>query len=630
MSQLIIENLTKTVGDKTLFRAIDFTITSGEKTGLLGINGTGKSTLLSIISGQEEADTISKDHPNNYRIAYLPQDPIVNPSLTVLEAVFQSDAPVIRLNLDYEHALQALTDSPEVEENQARFAKYQNQMDEQNAWDINTQARTILSKLGIETYDKKIGELSGGQRKRVMLAKTLIEPADLLLLDEPTNHLDVGSITWLQDFIKNLSGAVLFVTHDRYFLDAIATSIFELADQRLYAHKGNYGDFIEARALREEMNAATEDKLKNRYRAELKWIRRGAKARSTKQKARIGRFEDLEQQVKSGVQKEEMDAALKTSRLGKKVIEAKEISKSFNGKTVINQFSTILQSGDRIAVVGPNGAGKTTLVNMFDGILEPDEGVIERGTTVKIAYFKQHLPEMKETQRIIEYIRETSNDIEDGEGNRISASQMLERFLFPASAHGTPIGKLSGGERKRLYLLKLLMEQPNVLLLDEPTNDLDLETLSVLESFIDTFPGVVLTISHDRFFLDRTSTKLWVLDGAGGIETLLMSYTDFLETERIKEPMKTATPVTEPKEPEPAVGTPVKKKPTYKEKRDWETIEKDIEDTETAISTTEIEMTTCSADYERLNELTQKLDALNAKYEQLIERWSELEEIMKN
>lgn len=630
MSQLIIENLTKTVGDKTLFRAIDFTITSGEKTGLLGINGTGKSTLLSIISGAEEADSISKDHPNNYRIAYLPQDPIVNPSLTVLEAVFQGDAPVIRLNLDYEHALQALTDSPEVEENQSRFAKYQIQMDEQNAWDINTQARTILSKLGIDTYDKKIGELSGGQRKRVMLAKTLIEPADLLLLDEPTNHLDVGSITWLQDFVKNLSGAVLFVTHDRYFLDAIATSIFELADQRLYAHKGNYGDFIEARALREEMNAATEDKLKNRYRAELKWIRRGAKARSTKQKARIGRFEDLEQQVKSGVQKEEMDAALKTSRLGKKVIEAKEISKSFNGKTVINKFSTILQSGDRIAVVGPNGAGKTTLVNMFDGILEPDEGVIERGTTVKIAYFKQHLPEMKENQRIIEYIRETSNDIEDGEGNRISASQMLERFLFPTSAHGTPIGKLSGGERKRLYLLKLLMEQPNVLLLDEPTNDLDLETLSVLESFIDTFPGVVLTISHDRFFLDRTSTKLWVLDGAGGIETVFMSYTDYLETARVKEPAKTSTPVTEHIESEPTVVTQVKKKPTYKEKRDWETIEKDIEDTETAISTTEIEMTKCSADYERLNELTLKLDALNEKYEQLIERWSELEEIMKN
>lgn len=631
MSQMIIENLTKTVGEKTLFHAVNLTITSGEKTGLLGINGTGKSTLLSIVAGIEDADTISKDHPNNYRIAYLPQDPQVDPSLTVMEAVFQSDAAIIKLNLNYEHALQALTENPDSEENQSRFANYQTQMDEQNAWDINTQARMILSKLGIETFDKKMDELSGGQHKRVMLAKTLIEPADLLLLDEPTNHLDVASITWLQDYVKNLSGAVLFVTHDRYFLDAIATSIFELADKTLYAHKGNYGDYIEAKALREEMNAATEDKLKNRYRSELKWIRRGAKARSTKQKARIGRFEELEQQVKSSTSKEEMDAGLKTSRLGKKVLEAKEISKSFNDKIVIRKFSALLQSGDRIAIVGPNGAGKTTLVNMFDGLLEPDEGFIDRGTTVKIAYFKQHLPEMKEKQRIIECIRETSNDIEDGEGNRISASQMLERFLFPTSAHGTPIGKLSGGERKRLYLLKLLMEQPNVLLLDEPTNDLDLETLSVLETFIDTFPGVVLTISHDRFFLDRTSTKLWVLDGRGNIDTVFMSYTDYLESARFKEaPKQSSEPVqAEEKPAEHVTETSVKKKVTYKEKREWETIEKEIEETEAAIRTTETEMSTCGSDYDKLNDLTQKLDSLNERYEHLIERWTFLEELME-
>ncbi|MGG0644465.1 ABC-F family ATP-binding cassette domain-containing protein [Sporosarcina gallistercoris] len=630
MSQMIIENLTKTVGEKTLFHAIDLTITSGEKTGLLGINGTGKSTLLSIVAGIEDADTISIDHPNNYRIAYLPQDPQVDPSLTVMEAVFQSEAAIIKLNLNYEHALQALTENPDSVENQSRFANYQTQMDEQNAWDINTQARMILSKLGIETYDKKLGELSGGQHKRVMLAKTLIEPADLLLLDEPTNHLDVASITWLQDYVKNLSGAVLFVTHDRYFLDAIATSIFELADKTLYAHKGNYGDYIEAKALREEMNAATEDKLKNRYRSELKWIRRGAKARSTKQKARIGRFEELEQQVKSSTSKEEMDAGLKTSRLGKKVLEAKDVSKSFNGKIVIRKFSALLQSGDRIAIVGPNGAGKTTLVNMFDGLLEPDEGFIERGTTVKIAYFKQHLPEMNKKQRIIEYIRETSNDIEDGEGNRISASQMLERFLFPTSAHGTPIGKLSGGERKRLYLLKLLMEQPNVLLLDEPTNDLDLETLSVLETFIDTFPGVVLTISHDRFFLDRTSTKLWVLDGKGNIDTVFMSYTDYLESARFKEASKQVSEQddAEEKPAEYITEVSVKKKATYKEKREWETIEKEIEETEAAILTTETEMSTCGADYDKLNDLTKKLDALNERYEHLIERWTFLEELM--
>lgn len=628
MSQLIIENLTKTVGEKTLFRTIDFTITSGDKTGLLGINGTGKSTLLSIIAGIEEADTISKDHPNNYRIAYLPQEPTAEQSLTVLEAVFQSDAPIIKLNLNYENALLLLMEEPESEENQDRFAKYQIAMDENNAWDVNTQARTILSKLGIETIDKKMGELSGGQQKRVMLAKTLIEPADLLLLDEPTNHLDVASITWLQDFIKNLSGAVLFVTHDRYFLDALATSIYELADQRLYAHKGNYGDFIEAKALREDMNAATADKQKNRYRAELKWIRRGAKARSTKQKARIGRFEELEQEVKNKTSTEEMDATLKTSRLGKKVLEAKEISKSFNGKIVIDQFSALLQSGDRIAIVGPNGAGKTTLMNIFYGELQPDSGFMDQGSTVKVAYFRQHLPEMEGKQRIIEYIRETSNDIEDGEGNRISASQMLERFLFPTSAHGTQIYKLSGGERKRLYLLKLLMEQPNVLLLDEPTNDLDLETLSVLESFIDTFPGVVLTISHDRFFLDRTSTKLWVLDGSGEIETVFQTYTDYLAQIKGKDSAKSiAEPVIETVK-EPTQTTAVKKKPTYKEKQEWEMIEKNIEQTEQNIESTELDMSKFGADYDKLKDLTEELHKLNEKHEQLIERWTELEELM--
>ncbi|GKV68737.1 ABC transporter ATP-binding protein [Sporosarcina sp. NCCP-2716] len=629
MSQMIIENLTKTVGDKTLFRSVNMTIGTGEKAGLVGINGTGKSTLLSIIAGQEDADTFSFDHPNQYRIAYLPQSPESDPGLTVMEAVFQSDAPIIQLNLNYEHALQALTAHPDSEDLQNRFAALQLEMDRQNAWDLNAQARTILSKLGIQTYDKRMGELSGGQQKRVMLAKTLIEPADLLLLDEPTNHLDVASITWLQDFLRTAPGAVLFVTHDRYFLDAVASSIFELADKRLYAHNGNYGDFLEAKALREEMDEATADKLKNRYRTELKWIRRGAKARSTKQKARIGRFGELEQQVKSGTSKEELEVALKTTRLGKKVLEAKSVSKSFGGRQIIDGFSALLQSGDRIAIVGPNGAGKTTLLNLFAGVLEPDSGEIDRGTTVRIAYFQQHLPEMQANQRIIEYIRETSNDIEDGEGNRISASQMLERFLFPASVHGTPVGKLSGGERKRLYLLKLLMEQPNVLLLDEPTNDLDLETLSVLESFIDMFPGVVLTISHDRFFLDRTAVKLWVLDGEGAIETLIMPYTDYLASRPAKEPSKPAArPAAEAVQPEPAASA--KKKVTYKDKRDWETIEQDIERTEQAITDTEQEMAACGADYERLAALTETLAELNGTYEQLIERWSELEELMKN
>ncbi|KXH81806.1 ABC-F family ATP-binding cassette domain-containing protein [Sporosarcina sp. HYO08] len=625
MSQLIVENLTKTIGEKTLFKNIEFTIVSGEKVGLIGINGTGKSTLLSIIAGIEDADTISKEHPNQYRIAYLPQEPDVDPARTVMETVFMSDAPIIQLNLDYEHVLQALTKNPECAESQQQFARLQNEMDANSAWDLNTKARTILTKLGIDTFDKKMGELSGGQQKRVALAKVLIEPTDLLLLDEPTNHLDVASITWLQDYLKNEQGAIIFVTHDRYFLDAVSTHIYEIADQTLYSHTGNYGDYLEAKALREEMTASTDAKLRNRYRSELKWIKRGAKARTTKQKARIGRFEELAEKVQKEDNRGEMDVALKTSRLGRKVIEANAVGKSYGDQKIIEDFSCLLQSGDRIAIVGPNGAGKTTLLKLFAGEIEPDHGEIDKGSTVKIAHFHQHIPEMESNKRMIEYIRETSNDIEDADGVRISASQMLERFLFPASVHGTPIGKLSGGERKRLYLLKLLMEQPNVLLLDEPTNDLDLETLSVLESFIDTFPGVVVTISHDRFFLDRTSSKLWVLDGGGKIETWYGIYTDYLET--VKDVVEEKAPVEEKVQVAPK---PQKKRMSYNEKREWETIEADIEKVEADIEETEAQMAAAGSDYDQVRELTEKLDTLNATYETLIERWSYLQELAEN
>jgi len=623
MSQLIVENLTTTVGAKTLFNNIAFTIVSGDKVGLIGINGTGKTTLLSIIAGVEEADSIKMEHPNNYRIAYLPQEPIVDPDLTVMETVFMSDAPIIKINLDYENALIALTANPESTENQDNYATMQNRMDDNAAWDLNSQARTILTKLGIETFDKLMSDLSGGQQKRVALAKVLIEPADLLLLDEPTNHLDVESITFLQDYLENEQAAVIFVTHDRYFLDGISTQIYELSNQTLYSHKGNYGDYIEAKAMRLEMDTATDDKTRNRYRSELKWIKRGAKARSTKQKARIGRFEELAEKVQKDNTNTEMDVGMKSTRLGKKVIEAIGVSKSFDGRKIIDNFSCLLQSGDRIAVVGPNGAGKTTLLNLFTEASTPDSGVIEKGSTVKIAHFQQHLPTMDDNKRLIEYIRETSNDIEDADGVRISASQMLERFLFPTKAHGTLIGKLSGGERKRLYLLKLLMEQPNVLLLDEPTNDLDLETLAVLETFIDTFSGVVITISHDRFFLDRTSSKLWVLDGSGKVDIWLGIYTDFLKINIPQEVSKPAQ-VVEVSKPKKAAE---KNKLSYSERKELETIAVDIQNIELEIEKTEAEMASIVSDYDKLKGLTDLLDQLNDKYEKLFERWSYLQEI---
>ncbi|WP_332651234.1 ABC-F family ATP-binding cassette domain-containing protein [Lysinibacillus sp. 54212] len=626
MSHLILSNLTKTVGDKTLFQHIEFTIYEGERAGLIGINGTGKSTLLSILAGVQEADTISMDCPNKYRIAYLEQDPTFTDGETVLQAVFSGDAPSLQLNREYERVLADLSKEPESESLQNKLFSLQQRMDAENAWDVNALAKQALTKLGIDMFDANVTDLSGGQQKRVALAKVLIEPADLYLLDEPTNHLDVESTEWLQEMVSRLKGAVIFITHDRYFLDEMATHIYELADGTLYRHKGNYADYLEARAIREEMNAASQAKLRNRYRSELKWIRRGAKARTTKQKARIQRFEHLDEQIDRSQDDGNLELALATTRLGRKVLEAESISKSFGDRVILKDFAFLLQQGDRIGIIGGNGYGKSTLMNILAGELEPDEGEVLVGSTVKRLHFKQTPPKMNENERMIEYIREASNDITDGEGVRYSAAQMLERFLFPLHTHGTPISKLSGGERKRLHLLRLLMEQPNVLLLDEPTNDLDIETLGVLEDFIESFPGVVITISHDRFFLDRIAKKLWILDGKGQVEESLDIYTDYLakKEQRVKEEVKEV----KQDKPKQEKSKAEKKRLSFKEQKEWETIGDKIAQVEEAITQTEEGISTAGADFTKLQELTAKLEELNAEYEHLIERWSYLEEIV--
>ncbi|MER1989562.1 MAG: ABC-F family ATP-binding cassette domain-containing protein, partial [Solibacillus isronensis] len=486
-------------------------------------------------------------------------------------------------------------------------------------------AKQALTKLGIDMFDQQVTSLSGGQQKRVALAKVLIEPADLYLLDEPTNHLDVTSTEWLQEMVSRLKGAVIFITHDRYFLDETATHIYELADQTLYRHTGSYGDFLEARAIREEMNAASQAKLRNRYRSELKWIRRGAKARTTKQKARIQRFETLDESIDRSNDQSDLELGLATTRLGKKVLESDGISKAYGDRIIIQDFEFLLQHGDRIGIIGANGYGKSTLLNMLAGEIEPDKGEVIVGSTVKRLHFKQALPAMNENARMIDYIREASNDITDSDGVRYSASQMLERFLFPLNTHGTPISKLSGGERKRLHLLRLLMEQPNVLLLDEPTNDLDIETLGVLEDFIENFPGVVITISHDRFFLDRIAKKLWILDGKGGVSESLDIYTDYLakresELQQEAKEMKQEKPKVEKQKSE-------KKKLSFKEQKEWETIADTIAQVEEKIMTAEDEISSAGSDFTKLQQLTSDLEKLNQEYEQLIERWSYLDEI---
>ena len=574
-----------------------------------------------------DADTITLDHPNKYRVAYLPQDPQFKAGMTVLDAVFEGDSPAIQLNRQYEDVVRALSADPTSESLQQKMFELQQRMNQEDAWDVNALAKTALTKLGIDQFDAEVVAMSGGQQKRVALAKTLIEPADLYLLDEPTNHLDVESTDWLTDMVKRLKGAVIVITHDRYFLDAVSTHIYEIADKTLYKHNGNYGDFLEAKAIRQEMQQSTDAKQRNRYRSELKWIRRGAKARSTKQKARIQRFDELSDSLQKENDNTSLEMGLATTRLGKKVIEGEKVTKAFKNKTLIKDFDFLLQQGDRIGIIGPNGAGKSTLLNMLSGDLKPGSGAIEVGSTVKIAHFTQHLPQMNTNERMIEYVRESANDIVDVEGVHHSAAQMLERFLFPLHAHGTQIGKLSGGERKRLFLLKLLMEQPNVLLLDEPTNDLDIETLSVLEDFIENFAGVIVTISHDRFFLDRIAKKLWVLDGIGGVEESLDIYTDFLEKQQSESKHHVKEEKIEKVKVEKVKAD--KKKLTFKEQKEWETIQADIDRVEAQIMEHEEGISKAGSDFTKLQQLTNELEELNEKYEHLIERWEYLSDIVE-
>ncbi|MDN7243984.1 ABC-F family ATP-binding cassette domain-containing protein [Planococcus shenhongbingii] len=627
MSHLNVTNLTKTVGAKTLFKDVEFSLYPGERAGLIGVNGTGKSTLMSILAEEIEADSVNMDHPKKYAITYLKQEPEFDESLTVLETVFSGDSPILALNRSYERALKNMMVDSSSTELQDELMRIQEGMEQENAWDINALAKTALTKLGIDMFDQLISELSGGQRKRVALAKALIEPADLILLDEPTNHLDAASTEWLQETLLRMNSAMLFVTHDRYFLDAVSTHIFELADQTMYTHKGNYGDYLENKAIRDEMATSSQQKLENRFRSELKWIRRGAKARSTKQKARIQRFEEIKENVQTENDNTSLELSMQSQRLGKKIIEGENLGMAFGDNVIFRNFNFLLQGGDRIGIVGPNGAGKSTLMKLIAGDYEPTEGKLEYGSTVKIAHFTQHLPEMNESQRMIEYIQEISSDYEAAKGVRLSATQMLERFLFPSNGHGTQIGKLSGGERKRLYLLKLLMEQPNILLLDEPTNDLDIQTLSVLEDFLENFPGVVITISHDRFFLDRIARKLWTT-GTGEILEYQGLYTDFIKEKPVVAEEPKAVPVQEA--PAPANVEKPKKKMTFKEQQEYKTILDDISEVESQIEEREAEMAKAGSDFEILNKLTADIDALTARYDALIERWTHLQEMAES
>ncbi|MBM7647918.1 ATP-binding cassette subfamily F protein uup [Bacillus ectoiniformans] len=625
MRMLTVNEMTKSYGEKTLFNGITFTLAEKERAGLIGVNGTGKSSLLKIVAGKDLPDSGELVAPSDYSIAYLEQEPQLDHDLTVMDQIFQSEAPVIQLLKSYEHTLKRLEKDPENEAIAETLFALQKQMDALDAWEANTNAEAILTKLGIQDFNKKIGELSGGQKKRVALAQVLIETPDLLILDEPTNHLDFDTIQWLEEYLAKYPGALLLVTHDRYFLDKVTNRMFELDGGQLYAYKGNYQDYIALKAEREEQQSAAEDKRRNLYRKELAWMRRGAKARTTKQKARIDRFDQLEGQLGQGPKKEQVDLSIKGARLGKQVFELKNTSKSFQDKVILKDFDLLLKPGDRLGIIGKNGSGKSTFMNLLSGRMPFDSGEMITGQTVKIAYYTQERSDMDENMRMIAYIRETAEVVTTKEGETISAPQMLERFLFPMHSHGTPIRKLSGGEKRRLYLLKLLMTQPNVLLLDEPTNDLDTETLTVLEEYLEEFPGVVITVSHDRYFLDKTASELLIFRGDGVIETYYGSYSEYMEQEQAKE--KAATQAVKEVKPVEKKEKTKKKKLSYNEQREWESIDEKIEKTEQRIEEAEAELEKAGSDFEQAQQLTEELERLNEELEALIERWSYLSEI---
>ncbi|MBU7318735.1 ABC-F family ATP-binding cassette domain-containing protein [Paenibacillus oleatilyticus] len=633
MNIMTVEDLYKSYGEKVLFDGIHFQINEKERIGLVGVNGTGKSTLLKIMAGLESTERGKLIHANHFHVEYLPQNPSFDSDSTVLEQVFYGDTPMMQALREYEWALAELQLAPKDEKRQAKLFAAQQRMDATGAWDASTTAKTVLTRLGIRDFGQKVGTLSGGQRKRVAMARALIQPADLLILDEPTNHIDHETVQWLEEFLAKWRGALLLVTHDRYFLDRVTNRIFELDRGKLYSYEGNYAAFLEKKAERLEREAAEEDKRQNLLRRELAWLRRGAKARTTKQKARVERVIELRDRKVDGPAAQ-MDISLGASRLGKKIMELEDVSKSFEQRKIVDNFSYIVLPEDRIGIIGPNGTGKSTFLNMLAGRLEPDAGSIVTGPTVKLAYYTQESVEMDEKQRAIDYIKEAAEVVRTSSGESVTAAQMFERFLFTPAQQWTPIGKLSGGERRRLYLLRTLMGEPNVLLLDEPTNDLDIQTLTILEEYLEDFPGVVITVSHDRYFLDRTADHLFVFEGEGRIRRFFGNYTEYLEASRSEK----QAAAEERRETKAAVETAQTqqresnrpRKLSYKEQKEWDEIEDKIAGLEDRLAQVKQDIENAGSDYTKAQELFQEEQELTQRLEEAMERWTELSELVES
>jgi ATP-binding cassette subfamily F protein uup len=624
MSDFIVEKLTKSVGDKTVFKEISFIIHDLDRIGIIGVNGTGKTTLLDVVSERIgfDGDVSPFTKANGYKIAYLTQEPEFDDSKTVLETVLSSDLREMALIREYETLMAEYS-----EENQARLEKVMAEMASLDAWSIESEVKTVLSKLGLSDLSQKVGDLSGGLRRRVQLAQTLLNDADLLLLDEPTNHLDIDTIAWLTNFLKSSKKTVLFITHDRYFLDNVATRIFELDQANLIEYQGNYQDYVRLKAEQDERDAAALHKKKQLYKQELAWMRTQPQARATKQQARINRFKDLKGEVHQTVNNDDLEINFETSRIGKKVVNFEHVDFAYeDGKQILSDFNLIMQNRDRIGIVGDNGVGKSTLLNLINGDLVPTAGVLDIGETVRIGYFSQQIKDMDESKRVINYLQEVADEVKTTVGTT-SITELLEQFLFPRSTHGTQISKLSGGEKKRLYLLKILIEKPNVLLLDEPTNDLDIATLTVLENFLNGFGGPVVTVSHDRYFLDKVANKILAFE-EGGVREFFGNYTDYLDEKAFFQ--EQATLLEKEKEQASAKVEKVKedkKRMSYFEKQEWATIEDEIADLEAKIEEIEAAMLENASDYGQLATLQRDLDAANETLLEKYERYEYLSEL---
>lgn len=619
MSDFIVEKLTKSVGDKTVFKEISFIIHDLDRIGIIGVNGTGKTTLLDVVSERIgfDGDVSPFTKANGYKIAYLTQEPEFDDGKTVLDTVLSSDLREMALIREYETLV-----ADYFEDNQSRLEKVMAEMDSLDAWSIESEVKTVLSKLGLSDLSQKVEDLSGGLRRRVQLAQVLLNDADLLLLDEPTNHLDIDTIAWLTNFLKSSKKTVLFITHDRYFLDSVATRIFELDQANLIEYQGNYQDYVRLKAEQDERDAAALHKKKQLYKQELAWMRTQPQARATKQQARINRFKELKGEVHQTLNNDDFEINFETSRIGKKVVNFEHVDFAYeDGKQILSDFNLIMQNRDRIGIVGDNGVGKSTLLNLINGDLVPTAGVLDIGETVRIGYFSQQIKDMDESKRVINYLQEVADEVKTTVGTT-SITELLEQFLFSRSTHGTQIAKLSGGEKKRLYLLKILIEKPNVLLLDEPTNDLDIATLTVLENFLNGFGGPVVTVSHDRYFLDKVANKILAFE-EGGVREFFGNYTDYLDEKAFlqeqsalleKEKEQARVKVEKVKED--------KRRMSYFEKQEWATIEDEITDLEAKIEEIEAAMLENASDYGQLASLQRDLDTTN---ETLLEKYERYE-----